>query len=165
MCLANRKGPILGLMSSIGPYLLQTLALQCENYRGEKLLCCQQKLGQLGQLQKGWLNTSLQLFRRHPSPSGETPEGQQAVEELDGLLSEFLKRLDTQVTGENGEGFSLFARGPSRDVYAELVTAATNCGHFVIRDPRTDDIAARVDGVLDVPTRCRRWSARYNVHL
>lgn len=152
-------------MSSIGPCLLQTLALQCENYRGEKLLCCQQKLGQLGQLQKGWLNTSLQLFRRHPSPSGETPAGQQAAEELDGLLSEFLKRLDTQVTGENGEGFSLFARGPIRDVYAELVTAATNCGHFVIRDPRADDIAARVDGVLDVRAWCRHWSARYNVHL
>lgn len=152
-------------MSSIGPCLLQTVALQCENYRGEKLLCCQQKLGQLGQLQKGWLNTSLQLFRRHRFPSGETPEGQQAVEELDRLLSEFLKRLDTQVTGENGEWFSLFARGPSRDVYAELVTATTNCGHFVIRDPRTDDIAARVDGVLHVRTWCRRWSARYNVHL
>lgn len=108
MCLANSKCLVLGLMSSIGLCLLQTLALLCENYRGEKLLCCQQKLGQLGRLQKGWLNTSLQLSRRHPSSSDKTPEGQQAVEELDGLLSEFLKRLDTQVTGENGEGFSLF---------------------------------------------------------
>lgn len=62
-------------------------------------------------------------------------------------------------------GALLFARGPSWDLYAELVTAATNCGHFVTRDPRRDDIAAQVDGVLDVHAWCRRWSARYNVHL
>ena len=47
---------------------------------------------------------SLELFRRHPSPDGEPREGQRALRELDMVLSELLKQLDTQVSGESGEG-------------------------------------------------------------
>ncbi|XP_049444840.1 axonemal dynein light chain domain-containing protein 1 isoform X1 [Epinephelus fuscoguttatus] len=79
-----------------------TLALQCECYQGEKLLSCQQTLGELGSVQEKWLHMSLELFRRHPSPDGEPPGGQQALRELDGVLSELLKQLDSRVTGENG---------------------------------------------------------------
>uniref|UniRef100_A0A8C4H9N1 Axonemal dynein light chain domain containing 1 n=1 Tax=Dicentrarchus labrax TaxID=13489 RepID=A0A8C4H9N1_DICLA len=79
-----------------------TLACQCECYQGERLLCCQQTLGELGCVQQKWLNMSLQLFRRHLSPDGEPPGGQQALRELDKVLSELLKQLDTQVTGETG---------------------------------------------------------------
>lgn len=80
------------------------LALMCECYQGEKLLCCQQTLGELDRVQKRWLNMSLQLFRRHPSPDGEPPGCQRALGELDRVLSELLKQLDTQVSGESGEG-------------------------------------------------------------
>ncbi|XP_076583081.1 axonemal dynein light chain domain-containing protein 1 [Chaetodon auriga] len=79
-----------------------TLALQCERYQGEKLLCCQQTLAEFGRVQERWLKMSLQLFRRHPSPDGEPPGGQQALRELDRVLSELLKQLDTQVSGESG---------------------------------------------------------------
>jgi len=79
------------------------LALQCEHYQGEKQLMFQQKLGKLRIVQDNWLNISLQLFERHPSPHVEGPEGQQALRELDRILSELLKQLDTQVSGESGE--------------------------------------------------------------
>ncbi|XP_023125674.2 axonemal dynein light chain domain-containing protein 1 [Amphiprion ocellaris] len=78
------------------------LALQCEHYQGEKQLCCQQTLGELCSLQEKWVNMSLQLFRRHTSPDGEPPGGQQDLRELDKVLSELLKQLETQVSGENG---------------------------------------------------------------
>ncbi|XP_044056087.1 axonemal dynein light chain domain-containing protein 1 isoform X2 [Siniperca chuatsi] len=79
-----------------------SLALQCERYQGEKLLCCQQTLAELHCVQERWLNMSLELFRRHPSPDGELPAGQQALRELDRVLAELLKQLDTQVSGESG---------------------------------------------------------------
>ncbi|XP_010732805.3 axonemal dynein light chain domain-containing protein 1 isoform X1 [Larimichthys crocea] len=79
-----------------------TLALQCDHYQGEKLLCCQQTLDELGRFQGKWVNMSLQLFRRHPSRDGEPPGGQQALGELDRVLSELLEQLDTQINGESG---------------------------------------------------------------
>uniref|UniRef100_A0A3B4ZI33 Axonemal dynein light chain domain containing 1 n=1 Tax=Stegastes partitus TaxID=144197 RepID=A0A3B4ZI33_9TELE len=78
------------------------LALQCEHYQGEKQLCCQQTLGEICSRQEKWLKMSLHLFRRHTSPHSEPPGGQQALRELDGVLSELLKELETQVSGENG---------------------------------------------------------------
>ncbi|XP_073332588.1 axonemal dynein light chain domain-containing protein 1 [Pagrus major] len=81
---------------------LNTLALQSELYEGEKLLCCQQTLSQIGCIQERWLDMSLQLFRRHPAPNGETPGSQQDLRELDRVLPELLKQLDTQVSGESG---------------------------------------------------------------
>lgn len=83
---------------------MQTLALQCDHYQGEKLLCCQQTLDELGRFQEKWVNMSLQLFRRHPSQDGEPPGGQQALGELDRVLSELREQLDTQINGESGEG-------------------------------------------------------------
>uniref|UniRef100_A0A3B5A2R9 Axonemal dynein light chain domain containing 1 n=1 Tax=Stegastes partitus TaxID=144197 RepID=A0A3B5A2R9_9TELE len=77
------------------------LALQCEHYQGEKQLCCQQTLGEICSRQEKWLKMSLHLFRRHTSPHSEPPGGQQALRELDGVLSELLKELETQVSGEN----------------------------------------------------------------
>lgn len=85
-------------------FSLQMLALQCEHYEGEKLLCCQQKLNELERIQKRWLNASLQLFRRHPCPDGKPPGGQRDLGELDKVLSGLLERLDAQVSGENGKG-------------------------------------------------------------
>ncbi|XP_074490862.1 axonemal dynein light chain domain-containing protein 1 [Sebastes fasciatus] len=79
-----------------------TLALQCDCYQGETLLCCQQTLGEIGRVQDRWLNMSFELLRRHPFPDGEPYGGQQAQRELDQVLSELLKQLDTQVSGENG---------------------------------------------------------------
>uniref|UniRef100_A0A3Q3L9S9 Axonemal dynein light chain domain containing 1 n=1 Tax=Mastacembelus armatus TaxID=205130 RepID=A0A3Q3L9S9_9TELE len=81
---------------------LQTLALQCEHYQGEKVLGHQQTLAELGPIQESWLNLSLQLFRRHPSSDGEAPDGQWALGELERVLSELLEQLDMQVNGENG---------------------------------------------------------------
>ncbi|XP_029284721.1 axonemal dynein light chain domain-containing protein 1 isoform X2 [Cottoperca gobio] len=78
------------------------LSVQCDRYQGEKLLCCQQTLDELGRVQERWLNMSLELVRRHPSPDGEPCGGQQALRELDRVLSELLKQLDTQVSGESG---------------------------------------------------------------
>ncbi|XP_032382037.1 axonemal dynein light chain domain-containing protein 1 isoform X2 [Etheostoma spectabile] len=79
-----------------------TLALLCDRYQGEKLLFGQQTLNELGRVQERWLNMSLQLFRRHPYSDGEPREGQQSLRELDRVLSDLLKQLDTQITGENG---------------------------------------------------------------
>uniref|UniRef100_A0A671Y7A3 Axonemal dynein light chain domain containing 1 n=1 Tax=Sparus aurata TaxID=8175 RepID=A0A671Y7A3_SPAAU len=81
---------------------LNTLALQSELYEGEKLLCCKQTLSEIGCIQERWLDMSLQLFRRHPAPNGETPGSQQVLRELDRVLPELLKQLDTQVSGESG---------------------------------------------------------------
>ncbi|KAM4548929.1 axonemal dynein light chain domain-containing protein 1 [Odontesthes bonariensis] len=78
------------------------LALQCDHYQGEKQLMFQQKLGKLHIAQDKWLNISLQLIERHPSPHVEGLEGQQALRELDRIFSELLKQLDTQVSGESG---------------------------------------------------------------
>lgn len=60
-------------------------------------------LAELTRVRKRCLSLSLRLFRRHPTPDGELPAGQQAFSELDGFLSELLKRLDMRVSGENGE--------------------------------------------------------------
>ncbi|XP_054459231.1 axonemal dynein light chain domain-containing protein 1 isoform X2 [Anoplopoma fimbria] len=79
-----------------------TLALQCDSYQGEKLLCSQQTLGELARVQERRLNMSLELFRRHPSPDGEPLGGQHALRELDKVLSQLLKQLDTRVSGANG---------------------------------------------------------------
>uniref|UniRef100_A0A3Q3K7E7 Uncharacterized protein n=1 Tax=Monopterus albus TaxID=43700 RepID=A0A3Q3K7E7_MONAL len=81
---------------------LQMLALQCERYQGEKVLGFQQTLSELGHVQERWLNMSLQMFSRHPSPDGEPSKGQQALGELDRVLPELLKQLDMQVSGESG---------------------------------------------------------------
>ncbi|XP_042271697.1 axonemal dynein light chain domain-containing protein 1 isoform X2 [Thunnus maccoyii] len=80
----------------------EMLALQCEHYQGEELLCCQQTLGELGHVQERWLDMSLQLFRRHLGPDGEPPGGQQVLMELARVISEHHKQLDSQVSGENG---------------------------------------------------------------
>ncbi|XP_031715521.1 axonemal dynein light chain domain-containing protein 1 isoform X2 [Anarrhichthys ocellatus] len=79
-----------------------TLALQCDSYQGEKLLCSQQTLVELGRVQERRRYMSLELFRRHACPDGEPREGQRALSELDKVLSELLKRLDTQVSGDSG---------------------------------------------------------------
>ncbi|XP_028259743.1 axonemal dynein light chain domain-containing protein 1 [Parambassis ranga] len=78
------------------------LALQCEYYQGEQQIICQQTLDKLGKISETWLNMSLHIFKRHPSPDGEAPGGQQALKELDRVLPQLLKQLDTQVSGENG---------------------------------------------------------------
>lgn len=82
---------------------LQMLALHCEYYQGEQQLSCQQTLDKLGKILETWLNMSLHIFRRHPSPNGEAPGGQQALRELDRVLPQLLKQLDTQVSGESGK--------------------------------------------------------------
>ncbi|KAK5869686.1 hypothetical protein PBY51_024386 [Eleginops maclovinus] len=78
------------------------LSIQCDLYQGEKLLCCQQTLSGLGHVQERWLNISLELLRRHLAPDGEPCEGQQGLRELDKVLSELLKQLDSRVSGESG---------------------------------------------------------------
>ncbi|KAF7666157.1 hypothetical protein LDENG_00116290 [Lucifuga dentata] len=79
-----------------------TLTLQCEHNKGEKLFCCQETLSELGCLQERWLDLGLQLFRRHRTSDGSSPEGQQSLIELDGVVSKLHKQLDMQVSGENG---------------------------------------------------------------
>ncbi|XP_040040823.2 axonemal dynein light chain domain-containing protein 1 isoform X2 [Gasterosteus aculeatus] len=79
-----------------------TLALQCDSCQGEKLLLCHPTLGKLDCVQERCLNMSLELFRRHASPDGTPRRGQQDLRELDVVLSELLKQLETQVTGYSG---------------------------------------------------------------
>lgn len=74
-----------------------------EHYEGEELFCRQQTLEELGQVQERWLNMSLQLLGRHRGPNGEAPESEQVQKDLVRVLSELLKQLDTQASGENGE--------------------------------------------------------------
>ncbi|KAK5599519.1 hypothetical protein CRENBAI_019959 [Crenichthys baileyi] len=78
------------------------LALQCEEYQGEKQLLLQHKLNELHCVLEKWLDMSLQLYERHTSPEAESAEGPQTIRELDRVLSELLKQFDIQVSGENG---------------------------------------------------------------
>ncbi|XP_026202232.1 axonemal dynein light chain domain-containing protein 1 isoform X2 [Anabas testudineus] len=73
----------------------------CDRYQGEILFNGHQTLGELAGVQERWLNMSLQLLRRHSSPDGELPGGQQVLRELDRVLPELFIQLDTQVSGEN----------------------------------------------------------------
>lgn len=82
---------------------LQMLAIRCEKCQGEHPRPCQQKLSELGQDLERWLRMSHRLFDRHPSPDLETTEGQRALQELDQVLSELVKQLDGQVSGEDGK--------------------------------------------------------------
>uniref|UniRef100_A0A3Q3EW91 Axonemal dynein light chain domain containing 1 n=1 Tax=Kryptolebias marmoratus TaxID=37003 RepID=A0A3Q3EW91_KRYMA len=82
---------------------LQMLAIQCDEYQGEKQLLCQQKLNDLDEVLEKWLFLSLQLFDRHPSPDFEAPNGQRVLRDLDRVLSEHLKQLGVQVSEESGE--------------------------------------------------------------
>ncbi|KAF3690727.1 Axonemal dynein light chain domain-containing protein 1 [Channa argus] len=78
------------------------LALICERYQGEELLNCQQTLGELGSFQDKWQNMSLEVLGRHCSPDGEPPASQRDLIDLNTVLSELFKKLDTQVSGESG---------------------------------------------------------------
>lgn len=77
------------------------LALQCEEYIGEKQLLLQQKLNKLRSVLEKWLDMSLQLFERHTAP--DSAEGPHTIRELDRVLSELLRQFDIQVSGESGE--------------------------------------------------------------
>ncbi|XP_074524432.1 axonemal dynein light chain domain-containing protein 1 isoform X2 [Halichoeres trimaculatus] len=108
-CITNNKCPIpkyekasLEKLHADVKIWSNMLTLLCECYQGEKLLCSQQTLNKLTLVQERWVNMSLELYRRHPSPDGEAPAGQQAQRELDKDLTELLKQLDAQVTGETG---------------------------------------------------------------
>ncbi|KAM8875720.1 axonemal dynein light chain domain-containing protein 1 isoform 3-T3 [Spinachia spinachia] len=79
-----------------------TLALQCDSCQGEKLLLCHPTLSEIDSVQESCLDRSLELFRRHASPDGATHRGQQDLRELDEVLSELLKQLETQVTRYTG---------------------------------------------------------------
>ncbi|XP_029905519.1 axonemal dynein light chain domain-containing protein 1 [Myripristis murdjan] len=79
-----------------------TLTLQCERYGGTELLQCKETLGELGRLQGGWVDLCLQLFSRHPARDGAPPKGHEALRELDSLVFELLKQLETRVSGESG---------------------------------------------------------------
>ncbi|KAM9848871.1 axonemal dynein light chain domain-containing protein 1 [Aulostomus maculatus] len=78
------------------------LAQQCELYQGEELLGWRQTLAHHGQIQEQWLVRSRKLFRRHPDPDGNSPGGQQVLRELDQVISEHHKQLDTHISGESG---------------------------------------------------------------
>ncbi|KAI1891901.1 hypothetical protein AGOR_G00148490 [Albula goreensis] len=78
------------------------LTIQCERYGGETLLSCQETLNLLSQLKEAWVDMGLQLFRRHPGPDGEPPNGQEAMRDLGMAVSELHKRLRIRITGESG---------------------------------------------------------------
>ncbi len=102
-CVVHRNVLLLFWSPPLCALPLQTLALLCERYHGEKLLCCQQTLGELGCVQERWLNMSLQLFKRHPSANGEAPRDQQTLRELYRDLSDLLNQLEKRVSGASGE--------------------------------------------------------------
>ncbi|KAL6108193.1 axdnd1 [Pungitius sinensis] len=76
-----------------------TLALQCDSCQGEKLLLCQSTLSKIDCVQERCLDMTLELFRRHAAPDGAPRRGQKELRELDKVLPELLKQLETQVTG------------------------------------------------------------------
>ncbi|KAM4575544.1 axonemal dynein light chain domain-containing protein 1 [Fundulus diaphanus] len=78
------------------------LALQCEEYQGEKQFLFQQKLNELRNVLEKWLDMSLQLFERHTPADAESVHGLQTIREMDRVLSELLKQFDIQVSGESG---------------------------------------------------------------
>ncbi|KAM3620224.1 uncharacterized protein V6R79_019914 [Siganus canaliculatus] len=78
------------------------LALQYERYQGEKPLRCQETLRELGHTQDSWLSMSLKLFRRHRPPDEDPPADRLVLTKLERTLSELLKQLDAQVSGETG---------------------------------------------------------------
>lgn len=82
---------------------LQMLAIHCEKYQSDHQPLCQQKLSELAQDLERWLRMSHQLFDRHPTPDFEAADGQRALQELDQVLSELVKQLDSEVNGESGK--------------------------------------------------------------
>ncbi|XP_035031600.2 axonemal dynein light chain domain-containing protein 1 [Hippoglossus stenolepis] len=110
------------------------LAQQCERYQGEELFCCQQILGELGCVQERWLNMSAQLLRRHSSPDGAPPVGEEALSELVRVLPELLKRLDTQASGETGVHGKIMSLLGDMDSWVSKLDAA-------IRQPETISVS------------------------
>lgn len=80
------------------------LGLQAERYQGEELLCSQQTLEKLTIVQEKWLKISCQLLRRLSNFSSAPSGHAHTLSELDGTMSELLKKLNDHVNGENGEG-------------------------------------------------------------
>ncbi|XP_066503388.1 axonemal dynein light chain domain-containing protein 1 isoform X2 [Hoplias malabaricus] len=78
------------------------LTMQCERYGGEDLFSGQETLNTLTKLQESWVELCLQLFRRHPAPDGEPPQGQVAMRELSRTVTKLHKQLDTRINGESG---------------------------------------------------------------
>lgn len=128
----------------------QSLALQCDTYQGETLLCCQQTLSELDHDRERWLNISLALFRRHAPPpvDGEpTAGGQQALRELDTALSGLLKQLDTHVTGESG------VRGRVAALLGSMESQASRLGAAV-----DGPAVASVSDWLQLEEALRTWT-------
>ncbi|XP_072516584.1 axonemal dynein light chain domain-containing protein 1 [Salminus brasiliensis] len=94
------------------------LTRQCERYGGEDLLSFQDTLSTLTGLQEEWVEVFLKLFRRHLAPDGEPPQGQAAMRELSGAVTELHKQLGTRVNGESGIHKQLMSLGAVMDVWA-----------------------------------------------
>jgi len=82
---------------------LQTLTEQCERYSGDELLSYQDSLRALLALQDSWVEAALRVLRRHPGPDGAPPRGQEALMELDRVVSELHLQLETRANGESGQ--------------------------------------------------------------
>ncbi|XP_036442612.1 axonemal dynein light chain domain-containing protein 1 [Colossoma macropomum] len=94
------------------------LTMECERYGGEDLLSGQETLNTLIQLQEEWVEVCLQLFRRHPAPDGEPPQGQAAMRELSGAVTELHKQLGTRINGESGIHQQLMSLSGGMDFWA-----------------------------------------------
>ncbi|XP_017556814.2 axonemal dynein light chain domain-containing protein 1 isoform X2 [Pygocentrus nattereri] len=94
------------------------LTMECERYGGEDLLSGQETLNTLTQLQEEWIEVCLQLFRRHPTPDGEPLQGQEAMRELSGAITELHKQLSTRINGESGIHQQMMSLSGEMDLWA-----------------------------------------------
>ncbi|KAI4899063.1 hypothetical protein NFI96_031205 [Prochilodus magdalenae] len=129
-CEPNTRGPDVKVEKTSEEELFKNLkqwstvlTIQCERYGGEELLSSQETLSTLTQLQGEWMEVCLQLFRRHPAPDGGPPQGQAAMRELSGAVTELHKQLGTRINGESGIHKQLISLGGEMDLWANKLNS------------------------------------------
>ncbi|XP_033873479.3 axonemal dynein light chain domain-containing protein 1 isoform X1 [Acipenser ruthenus] len=80
----------------------QMLTEESECYGGGELLCNQEALQTIAELQEDWTDIGMVVFGRHPGPSGEKAKGHGEMVKICSCLEELHQQLMTRTTGDNG---------------------------------------------------------------
>ncbi|MGH0121752.1 UNVERIFIED_CONTAM: hypothetical protein FKN15_050425 [Acipenser sinensis] len=80
----------------------QMLTEESERYGGGELLCNQEALQTIVELQEDWTDIGIVVFGRHPGPNGEKAKGHGEMVKICSCLEELHQQLMTRTNGENG---------------------------------------------------------------
>ncbi|XP_037553761.1 axonemal dynein light chain domain-containing protein 1 [Nematolebias whitei] len=150
------KTSVEGILSDL-KQLSKMLTIHYEKYQGEHQRLCQQKLGELGQDLERWLRMSHRLFDRHPTPDFEATDGHRTLRELDQVLSELVKQLDSQVSGESGFFRILMALVSKMDSWISKTVAVT-----IQNERMSVSDWLHMEELLH---ECQSWTAEASLHF